>query len=184
MHAVLARRMRRTHMNLSRRFKRRVAATNGAVNHGVHLEAVVAEYRALNQALWSRGVQTITFMSLAVTGSLILLTFVLSNLEELHDIRFLGLEVAGFIPILGLVPVLFAIVLEYSATRLDWFTLIRMAEIERSLRMRGHHSIYENVRSSLLYRLRQRAWRAFLWLLLIPNLWLAFWIWFGYSPGE
>jgi hypothetical protein len=157
---------------------------NKTAGHKEARDALLEEYRALNQMLWSRGSQTLSFMSLGVTGSLVLLAFVLANLPNLQQPLFASLQIAGFIPILGAIPVAFAILIEISSTKLDWHTLVRIHDIEETLGMEGHHGIYAKVRTSLLYRIRQRAWRLFLWLVMLVNFYCSYWVWFVYTPPK
>jgi len=102
-------------------------------------------------------------------------TFALSQRKQLGETAF-GLPVAGFVPLLALIPVIFSYVLYETTVRLDNLCFRRIHEIEKELGIKGHRYVYEAVSNTSWYRIRRWTWPVFFWTLIIIYIYTSYWL--------
>lgn len=145
-------------------------------------EILVAEYQALNQAWSSRGHETVTYMSILISSSVLVAIAGLANLQLLRDAFLFPVRTGGFVPIIAIFPLLFALFLRQTAYRLDKLTFARIHDIESVLGIEGHKAIWGRIEKTNWYWFRRWGFPFLLALMILFYFGFALWIWFLWIP--
>ena len=134
-------------------------------------------YRVLNETLKSREKNALFVDSIMLPLSIGIVTYAITNRTS-FGVSIIGLPVAGFIPILTLLLVLFPYALHYTAVKLDdiYFDHIHKIEEELGIESYGHQSIYNQFRKTRWGKLRRRIWHWFFIALIIAYILVSIWL--------
>jgi len=134
-------------------------------------------YRVLNETLNSREKNTLFVDSIMIPLSIGIVTYAITNRAS-FGMSIIGVPVAGFIPLLTLLLVLFPYALHYTAIKLDSIYFDHIHKIEKELRVEGygHQSIYNQFRKTTWGRLRRRIWHWFFIALIIAYIFVSIWL--------
>ena len=134
-------------------------------------------YRVLNDFVINRERSTLFVDSVMLPLSVGIVTYAITNRTS-FGMSVIGLPVAGFIPILTLILVLFPFALHYTAIKVDdiYFNRIRRIERELGIENFGHQSIHNEFIEKRWSKLRRRIWLWFLIALMIAYILVSIWL--------
>jgi len=134
-------------------------------------------YRVLNDFVINREKSTSFVDSIMLPLSVGIVTYAITNRTS-FGISVIGLPVAGFIPILTLILVLFPFALHCTAIKVDdiYFKRIRRIEEELGIENFGHTSIHNEFIEKRWSKLRRRIWLWFLIALMIVYILVSIWL--------
>ena len=137
-------------------------------------------YRVLNETLKGRERNALFVDSIMLPLSLGIVTLSITERTK-FGIGIFGLPVAGFIPILTLLLVLFPYGLHYTASKIDdiYFDHIHKIEEELGIEDYGHKSIYKRFIETRCGKFRRRIWHCFYITLIISYILVSIWIFRG-----
>ena len=134
-------------------------------------------YRVLNEYMHSREKNNLFVDSIMLPLSIFIVTYAIKERTS-FGMSFIGVPVAGFIPILTLLLVLFPFALHYTAIQIDeiYFDHIHKIEKELGIEGYGHQSIYNQFRKTRWSKLRRRIWYWFFIALIVAYISASIWL--------
>jgi len=136
----------------------------------------IAEYRVLNEAVWRRGRCSLIVNSIVVSTTLAIVTFAISNRNDLGRNFFLDLPNAGFVPLVSLILIVMAYLLWWTSKKLDNICYIRIHELEDELGIRGNQWVHEQIRDKTWFLFRGYIWHSVFLLFIGAYLFTAYWL--------
>lgn len=134
-------------------------------------------YHVLNEIQNNREKNTLFVDSIMIPLSLGIVTYAITNRTN-FGMSIIDVPVAGFIPLLTLLLVLFPYALHYTAMKVDSIYFDHIHKIERELKIEdfGHQSIYNQFIRTRWGRLRRRIWHWFFIALIVAYILIAIWL--------
>jgi hypothetical protein len=140
-------------------------------------DALIEEYRALNNAVEARGSNALLLDSIMIPSSLLLVSFAVSHRVSLGESHIYGLPVAGFIPIITLSLLIVPYLFHYTSKKLDDVCFDRMHKIEAELKMKGGHAyMHKMIKDTWWYKVRENMWHVLFWFLIVAYIAISIWL--------
>lgn len=126
------------------------------------LQSLIAEYKALNDAVWNRGNNNLLIFSIMIPATLTAILFTIEFRTSLGTT--FGLPNAGFVPLACLMLIFVSFFELWTSQRIDKICFDRLGEIEYDLRIKGNSFVYCNIEQKPWYFIRSKMWYFVLFL--------------------
>jgi len=138
--------------------------------------SLIAEYKALNDAVNRRSSEMLISDSFLFPISLAVVTFAIIHREELGTNIFFDVSFAVFLPILSSVLVLIFYYFWLTTTRINDICFDRLHEIEKELCIGGHSHIRKRISGKTWWKVRRNMWHIVFWLFIGAYVVTAIWL--------
>ena len=142
----------------------------------LNAENLRVEYQVLNDTVNRRYSDVLIVESVIIPLSLAIVTFAIIYRTELKTSIFVGLPIAGFIPLLSFILILFLYFSWYTTKKINDISFERMCEIEKLLHLKGHQYVKEQIKGKTWFKVRWFMWHFIFLFLMAMYLFTAYWL--------
>ena len=142
----------------------------------LNAENLRVEYQVLNDTVNRRYSDVLIVESVMIPLSLAIVTFAIIYRTELKTSIFVGLPIAGFIPLLSFILISFLYFSWYTTKKINDISFERMRKIEKLLHLKGHQYVQEQIEGKTWFKVRWFMWHFIFLFFIATYLFTAYWL--------